>query len=97
VRYLQGRNRKTMNELTKKKVGYWTGKHFSKEHKEKLSKAKLGTHISVTRTMPERSPTHRRRISRALKAWWSVPENKEKMRLIHIELYKQKKAKGAND
>ena len=74
----------------KKKAGYWSGKTFSQEHREKLSKAKLGTHISVTRKMPERSLTHRRRISRAMKLWWSIPENKERMRLIYTGIHKKK-------
>lgn len=69
----------TTNELTKKKAGYWKGKTFSKEHRDKLSKAKLGTHINVTRTMPERSEIHRKRISKALKRWWSIPKNRERM------------------
>jgi len=50
--------------------GWCKGQKFTKEHKLNLSLAHKGQIVR---------PETRRKLSIAIKNWWSVPENKERM------------------
>jgi hypothetical protein len=58
------------------------GIKFSREHKRKLLLAHKGQ-IVTEKT--------RSKLSEALKTFWLIPKNKEKMSQVHIEWWQKKK------
>lgn len=75
-------------------TSWWTGKKFSEEHRNKLSKAAKGRigywkgkkfskahrkHLSLALKGRKISSTHRKNVSKGISKWWSNPDNKKRM------------------